>query len=175
MNLGTKIKVLRKSRGITLQQLSEATGLSIGYLSNLERDSTSPTISSLLKICEVFNVDLSSFLSPLPEEKIIVKKDERREIFYSDTSKVKFEAISEKTGMLKGYCITIKPGGNYGEISRGHLQDELSMVIQGTMMIDVCEEKYVLNEGDTIYIEANAPHQYQNIGDTDCIFYCALA
>lgn len=175
MNLGNKIKVLRKSRGITLQQLSEATDLSMGYLSNLERDTTSPTISSLLKICEVFNIDISSFLSPLIEEKILVKKDERREMFYSDTSKVKFEAISEKKGALKGYCITIKPGGNYGEVSRGHIQDELCMVIQGSMEIYVSEEKYILNEGDTIYIAANAPHQYKNIGDIDCIFYSALA
>jgi len=175
MELGNKIKALRKSRGITLQQLADATDLSIGYLSNLEREATSPTISSLLKICEVFNTDLSSFLSPLPEENLVVRKEDRREMFYSTTSKVKFESISEKAGKLKGYCITIQPGGDYGEISRGHLQDELIMVIQGALLIFVAGKEYLLTEGDTIYIEASAAHQYRNDGDTDCVIYCALA
>ena len=58
MKLGEKIKAIRKKLGYTLQELSEKTELSIGFLSNIERDLNSTSISNLQQICKALNVNL---------------------------------------------------------------------------------------------------------------------
>ena len=83
MEIGEKLKTIRKEKGLTLQQLADETGLSIGFLSNLERDLSSPTVSALHKICEVLGTEMFTVLRPSPDGGIVVRKDERRETFYS--------------------------------------------------------------------------------------------
>jgi len=176
MEIGDNIKLKRKAIGLTLQQIADETGLSIGFLSNLERDLCSPTISALQKVCEVLGTEMFEILRPSSEGRILVKKDERREMFYSHASKVKYEEIVDGYRRINGICITLEPGADYGPITKGHLQeDELLIAAIGTAEIDVNGVKYVLNEGDSIYIEMGTPHKYINIGDQECILYCALA
>jgi transcriptional regulator with XRE-family HTH domain len=174
MQLGEKLKELRKRRGYTLQQLSEITGFSIGFLSNVERNMTSPTVSSLQKLCEVFNIKMVELIQPSEEDKIVVKKEERREIYKSIKSRVKYELLTEGNKKIQGVCITMEPGADYGDVSRGHAEEELGFVAKGKMEIIVEEISYVLNEGDTIYIESNKPHKYRNIGEEECICFFAL-
>ena len=70
MNIGNRIKYLRKKRNLTLQQLTEITGLSTGYLSNLERNLTSPTLINLQQICEALSINITDLLNSLPQDKI---------------------------------------------------------------------------------------------------------
>jgi transcriptional regulator with XRE-family HTH domain len=176
MQIGERLKSLRKERGLTLQQIADATNLSIGFLSNVERDVSSPTISALLSICIVLAVDLSSLLQPEAEERNAIRKSERKEIFYSRESKVKYEALTEGNKKIKSYSITMEPGAYYGEVPLGHpKEDEASVVIEGLLEIEVGGTKYVLHEGDSIYINAGTPHKYINIGEGTCILYCFLA
>jgi transcriptional regulator with XRE-family HTH domain len=176
VEIGEKLKAIRKEQGLTLQQLADGTGLSIGFLSNLERDLSSPTISALHKICEVLGTEMFTVLRPSSEGRIVVKKEERQEMFYSRASKVKYEELVDGDRRIRGVCLTMEPGADYGPVSRGHLkQDELLIVAKGTTEIEVGGVKYILNEGDSIYVEMGTPHKYVNIGDQDCILYCALA
>ena len=70
----------------------------------------------------------------------------------------------------------MEPGADYGPVTKGHPnQDELLIVAIGTTEIEVGGVKYVLNEGDSIYVEMGTPHRYVNIGDQECVLYCALA
>lgn len=176
MEIGENIKLRRKGMGLTLQQVADETGLSIGFLSNMERNLCSPTISALQKICEALGTEMFAVLRPSSEERIVVKRDERNEMFYSSTSKVKYEAIVDGDKRIKGCCITLEPGADYGPVAKGHLkEDELLVVAKGTMEIELNGVKYILNEGDSIYIEMGIPHKYINIGDKECVLYCALA
>lgn len=175
MKIGSKLKLIRKGRGLTLQQVADATGLSIGFLSNVEREISDPTISALLAICRTLGVDLNALLQPVIEGKNIVRKQERREMFYSRESKVKFEAITEGNNRMKGYCITMDPGADYGDIPLGHPnEDELAIVIEGVLGMEMGGVQYVLKEGDSIYINAGVPHKTVNIGEEKCVFYCIL-
>lgn len=174
MNLGDRLKSLRKEQGITLQTLSDITSLSIGYLSNIERGLSSPTISSLQKICNVLNIDLIELLQPLTESKSIVRKSERREIYYSQESKAKLEAITEGNRKIIGYCITMEPGVNYKDVAGNHPAEELAIVAKGKMEIEVNGIKHILCEGDTIFIESNMSHKYKNCGREECVLYSIL-
>ena len=64
-----------------MKDLSARSGLSISYLSMLERGLSSPTIANLNKICRAFNITLSGLVLTLDQDKILVKKDERRRIY----------------------------------------------------------------------------------------------
>lgn len=80
MKLGEKIKAIRKKLGYTLQELSEKTELSIGFLSNIERDLNSPSISNLQQICQALNVNLMEILDNTLNLSPVTKKEEREEI-----------------------------------------------------------------------------------------------
>lgn len=168
--IGDRIKDIRKQKGFTLQQLSEKSGLSIGYLSNLERNVNSPTLDYLQRICEVLNINIIEILEKSPENKLHIKKDERR-VIYEKEEKVKYELITEGEKDIKGICMTIEEGVDYKSISWGHNSDELGVITKGTMEIETAENKYVLKEGDSFYLYANSMHTYRNIGKGECVSY----
>ncbi len=87
MQLGEKIKYYRKKKGLTIKELSELTNLSIGFISNLERDLNSPSVSNLQQICEVLGINLMEILKSTEDKEYIVCKDSRSEIFSTDDKK----------------------------------------------------------------------------------------
>ncbi len=89
MQLGEKIKYYRKKKGLTIKELSELTNLSIGFISNLERDLNSPSVSNLQQICEVLGINLMEILKSTEDKEYIVCKDNRNEIFSTDDKKIK--------------------------------------------------------------------------------------
>ncbi len=82
MQLGEKIKYYRKKKDLTIKELSELTNLSIGFISNLERDLNSPSVSNLQQICEVLGINLMEILKSTEDKEYIVCKDSRNEIFF---------------------------------------------------------------------------------------------
>ena len=65
--------------------------------------------------------------------------------------------LSGRNGNLKPICITIEPGGDYGEVPLGHEGDEFGIILEGSMEITINNDTYLLGEGDSIYIEAYQP------------------
>lgn len=88
MQLGEKIKYYRKKKDLTIKELSELTNLSIGFISNLERDLNSPSVSNLQQICEVLGINLMEILKSTEDKEYIVCKDSRNEIFSTDDKKI---------------------------------------------------------------------------------------
>lgn len=74
VKVGEKLRNLRKKKGLTLKKLSEKAELSIGYLSNLERDACSPTLENIQKICGILDVSLSELLEENIESRTVIKK-----------------------------------------------------------------------------------------------------
>lgn len=169
MLIGQVIKKLRLAKGWTIRELSSRTGLSVGFLSNVERDINSPTISSLTKICTALETNLVSlFENGTSGEKIVIKKSERKVFVKSKQSKTIYEYLSPPNTNLKATCIRMESGGDYGETPHGHKGDELGIVLEGIMEVTVEDDVYILEEGDCIYIKAFIPHKYRNIGKTTC-------
>jgi transcriptional regulator with XRE-family HTH domain len=173
MKIGSKLKRIRTERCLTLRDLAESTNLSTGFLSNIERDINSPTISSLAKICKAVNVSLVEMLSDSNNnevEEIITRNNERVPVFSSRKSKIRYEQIWGGRKNLKTYCIVVEPGGDYGAVSTlGHNADEVGFVIEGSLEVTVDEETYMLEEGDSVYVYANKQHKYRNIGTVRCV------
>jgi quercetin dioxygenase-like cupin family protein len=175
--IGQHLRAVRKAKGLTLQQLASRTGFSIGYLSNIERDLVSPTVSVLSDICSALNVDMTTFLQPLSPKTPVFKKSAREMVYSSDAARIKYESITPNGFPLKGLCVTISPGGTSSGMTgeevkmHTHTSDELGIVIQGTLELTIGEDTYFLEEGDTFCIESGIPHWYKNAGDTVSIHY----
>jgi len=168
LDLGKRIRQLREERGLTLKGLSEKTGLSIGFLSQVERNITEPSIASLKKISNAFGVKIKEFFENIPEEKIVIKKDERSKLLIGG-SKIVYELLApamdrKMEPMLK----LIEPNASSGQVD-GHEGEEFAVILEGGLEVCIGDEIYVLEEGDSIYFDASQPHLYRNSGKEKCI------
>lgn len=171
MTLGEKIKAIRKKKNYTLKYISEATKLSIGFLSNIERDVNSPSISNLQQICQILNVNLMEILDSNNDYSPVTRKEEREEIFSNLESHVKVESLLNGKSHFNGIAITIANGDNFSEMSWGHSYDEIGVVIKGELEIEIDKEFYHINEGDCVIIKSGIPHRYKNPSPTPSIVY----
>ncbi len=165
MELGEKIKYFRKKKGLTIKELSELTNLSIGFISNIERNLNSPSVSNLQQICQVLDINLMEIIQSNSEKESIVRREERKKIFTTQDHKITFELLTSGNKDLNAIAIAIEGNsGNsdYSDTSWGHNYDELGIVVKGTLEIQVDAETYLLKEGDSIYINKFTPHKYRN-------------
>lgn len=171
-HIGDRFKELRKEQNLTLKELSQKTGLSIGYLSNLERNISSPTLDYMQRICEILGVSITDLLTPQRPERVIVRKADKKTIIESDFFKC--ESINYGKNNMECLCITLYPGASFDDKSWGHAYDELGIVVQGSMEISIGTNIYTLYEGDSFYVRANTPHSMSNCSGEDCISYWVM-
>lgn len=171
MKLGEKIKTIRKNKDYTLKQLSEITGLSIGFLSNIERDLNSPSINNLQQICSALGINLMEILDEEIATNPITRAAEREEILKNIETTTKVESLLNRKASLNGIAITIEEENSFSDMSWGHGYDEIGIVIKGELEIELDKTLYHLYEGDSIFIKQNTPHRYRNPGFSSSVVY----
>lgn len=174
-NLGEKIKFCRKEKGLTLKKLSDMTGLSVGFISNIERNQNSPSVSNLQQICAALSINLMEILQVNSDSSPVVKKDERKEIFSSNSDHTKIELLTKGSHKLNSIAITIDGNSDYSDLSWGHDYDEIGIVIKGALEIEVNNEIFNLTEGDSVYLEKFTPHKYRNpLKDPSIVYWFSV-
>ncbi|WP_426449711.1 helix-turn-helix domain-containing protein [Paenibacillus sp. S-38] len=166
MQIGSSIRSIRRKRGITMGQLCEATGLSQGFMSQLENNKTSPSLATLETIATFLNVPISYLLLKQEERMNVVRKQDRT------TSLFKGEHKIEHLGQIGGmrlYLSEIPPGQPEEGPMNEHEGIEAHYVMKG--MIKACqgEDEYVLEEGDTFSWHSSVPHSVYNIGEETAV------
>lgn len=170
MNLGEKLKEIRKEKRLTIADLAQKTGLSNGYLSNVERNLNSPTIESLRKIVDALSISLVDLFQEEKEVTDVVRKDERVTIVKSNDNSIIYELLSPTSKKsMEAMLLKVQPGASSGEFPHSHQGEDFGFIISGKISYTVGENTYVLEEGDSIYFDSTIPHHYKNIGDTECI------
>ncbi len=168
--IGRKVKQIRQSNSLTLQELASLTNLSVSYLSLVERGMTSLTIINLQKICSALNITMSNLLSDSEGEKFVVRENERNMLYESTDSGVVYEAMTEGERNLSCVCMIISDKDVH--LSEAHVADEVGTVISGSMMVTLEDnEAFEIVEGDTIYIPAFTQHSFVKTSRKDCISY----
>ena len=163
--IGALLKRIRKQHKTTLQELAFKSGLSISYLSLLERGLNSPTIESLNKICQSLGITLTDLLLNLNSEKLLVEKKNRRIIF--DNEGVRYETITEGNRHMKGTAMIVSD--KVLHISESHIADEIGYMVQGVLELNLKGVIYEMHPGDTIYIPANTKHSFKKLSDDESI------
>ncbi len=168
MNIGSTIRSIRQRKRITILQLAEGTGLSKGFISNVETNKTSPSISTLEAIANYLKVPLPYLL--LAEEQCmrVVRKNERQ-ITTMGQEGLRVHHLTSR-GPLRMMSVEFPPGASTGEEARVHAGEECHLILKGTFLAEQGEYSGIMHEGDSFSWSASVPHFVKNIGDkTGCV------
>jgi transcriptional regulator with XRE-family HTH domain/KaiC/GvpD/RAD55 family RecA-like ATPase len=181
-NLGDKIKALRKKIGMTQKELAGQVGLTPSFISQLEKNLISPSLDSLLKLSEKLNTQPVYFLTDGetgPLRKMVIKPDERHVIQFpalrSKDIKLELLVSDVLNRRMEPYLLTIREGATIGRHFYSHKGDEFAHVIEGELEVEIQDEKQVLRQGDSLYIESTFPSKWANTGKKDAVLLWILS
>ena len=177
-DLGNEIRQLRKVRGITLQQMADAIGKSVGFLSQVERNKTKPSVAALQDISEVLGVHIGWFFPPHStpshdEQQFIVRRKNRRRLSYSELSDTDYLGLHDHllstnlNGELALGISRYEPGASTGDDSYDHLGEEAGLVLEGRLELTIDDKKYLLEAGDSFSFKSQLKHRYANPSDNE--------
>ena len=168
--LGERIRNFRKNKSITLQQLSDETGLSIGYISQIERNLVDPSLSSLRKISK--SLDIPTYLLMETEKHsddlttksgdVIMMKQPNSTVEYHLLTPMPNETFIPKSLAIKFF---LDPKSCDGDFPVIHESEEIVMLEKGEVIIHLPDEDIKLSVGDTTIIKSNIPHIIENLTD----------
>lgn len=175
--LGEEIRNLRKAKGLTLGDFAELTGLSIGFISQIERGQNRPSVTALFKISRALGVSVSWFFSaasPASSEKdsAVVRQGDRRTIEYQDgiTDELLTPTLGGKLELLS--C-AFAPGSGV-ETVYSHQGEEAGVVISGKLDLWLGDKQYRLSAGDSFAFDSSTPHRYRNPSDEKAVVIWAI-
>ncbi|AST91359.1 helix-turn-helix domain-containing protein [Sutcliffiella cohnii] len=172
MDIGSTIRSIRKRKKITIAEMSCGTGLSKGFISNMENNNTSPSISTLETVANFLNVPLT-YLLLKKEDRIQVVRQDERTLTISQQGKMKVETVSSRGG-LRIMHVELEPGASSGVEPHAHQGEECHVVLKGTILAEQGEESIILNEGDSFSWNASVPHIVKNIGEDPAVVLIAV-
>jgi len=181
-NLGDKIKTLRKKMGMTQKELAGQVGLTPSFISQLEKNLISPSLDSLLKLSEKLNTQPIYFLADAesgPLQKMVIKPGERQDIqlpaLKGKDIKLQLLVSDVLNRRMEPHLLTMKEGSAIGRHFYGHKGDEFAYVIEGELEVEIQDEKQVVRQGDSLYIESAFPSKWANIGKGDAVILWVLS
>jgi transcriptional regulator with XRE-family HTH domain len=158
--LGEKIRTRRHELSKTLKDVAEATGLSIGLLSQVERNLTIPSLSSLAILARTLDVSIGELAGHLIEPHPDTYHDQR--VPYTlDHGEVRYERLSSvfSGSALHSVKFIMPPG--YRSETVSHDGEEMIYVLRGRIRYRVAEKQYVLETGDSLHFSAQIPHSIE--------------
>lgn len=174
MEFGAKIRKLRQEQSISIEQLAERTKLSTGLISQVERNITGPSVTTLWKIAKALNASINYFFDEYEEMDPVVRKDMRKKIILPN-SKVTYELLSPNLkGKIEHLLVEIEPGQYNTKELISHEGEECGYIIKGILKVKLGDKEYILQEGDSIYFDSNIPHRYVNAGNEKVVSIWAM-
>ncbi len=175
--LAEEIRHFRKKNNFSLEQLAEASGVSRSMISKIERCETVPSTVILSKLAEALGVTFSQLMAPAVEREIVYIPAARQPILRDEESGFLRRCISP---VLPGRGIdwvlnTLPPEadtGNFVAHRRG--VEEYIFVLRGRMRVSIGDQRVNLNQGDSLYFQADADHSFLNLGKTPCEYFLVI-
>lgn len=162
MDIGEKIKRLRNATSLTQQELADRCELTKGYISQLERDLTSPSIATLTDILECLGTDLGSFFSDAVDSKIVFKEED---VFIKeeadDNYTINWIIPNAQKNKMEPILVEL---GSYGKtkLDEPHEGEEFGYVLSGTIMLNYGNQIYKVKKGESFYFKTNKSHYIEN-------------
>lgn len=174
LNLGNKIRNLRKHRALTLQEVSDLTGLSKPLLSQIENNIAAPPIATLIKISTALGVKISHFFQNqnMDDRIVVVKKNERygvKKLFHhKNETRIGYRWESLAYPMvgkqMEPFVVEIEPRDEDDLLFNDHKGEEFHFVLDGIVEFRSAEQVHHLEKGDSIYFDSSIPHALRGIG-----------
>ena len=162
--IGSRIRAARQAQRLTIEQVADATGLTKGFLSRVERDLTSPSVASLVTLCQVLSVSVGDlFAAP---ETHLTKRDDGPRISLGGQGIVERLLTARSERRLQILQATIEPRGRgENELDAVDCDVDVLHVVKGRIKLILTNEEYDLEEGDTLSFPGREPHTWINPTD----------
>lgn len=164
INIGSKIRDLRLKMGLTQEELADRAELSKGYISRLENDLTSISISTLIDILTLLGSNLSEFFSREANEQQLVFGADDFFVKKTDSQTVTWVVPTAQKNALEPIIIELERGAQTDE-DIPHEGEEFGYVLQGAVKVTVGERQAVAKKGETFYFSSDRRHGLINIYD----------
>lgn len=164
MDLGKKLKELRLQNDLTLEELASRSELTKGFLSQVERNLTSPSISTLEDILEALGSNLSEFFNEEKEEQIVFKEED---FFVDEKDEYKIEWVipNAQKNEMEPIMLSIMPHAQSMEIT-SHSGEEFGIVLLGSVTLVRGNKKYKIKQNETFYLDGKTSHYLVNHGNS---------
>ena len=164
MQLGRKIRDLRLRRGLTVQQLAEASKLSKGFISQVENDRTSPSLATLRDLAVALETSVAYLVVEEDQVPYLVRRNERPRLHIGgNTSKVEVLSAQPKRN-LEMLMAELPPGMSAGEKRHYHHGEECMVVLEGRVRLTCGDHVLILEAGDSCHYDGRVPHAIENCG-----------
>jgi transcriptional regulator with XRE-family HTH domain len=165
LDVGARLLAIRKLKGLSQRELAKRAGVTNSTISMIEKNSVSPSISSLKKVLGGIPMSLVEFFSSDLDEqnqpKVVYKSDELVDIGGGEvTMRLVGRAFPDRS--LSFLEETYPPGTDTGPEMLCHEGEEAGMVVAGSLELTVGEEVFVLESGDSYYFRSEQPHRFRN-------------
>jgi DNA-binding transcriptional MerR regulator/mannose-6-phosphate isomerase-like protein (cupin superfamily) len=162
--IGPRLRQLRVKRGLGLAEVAEAVGVSVGFLSALERSLMSAAVGTLRKLARFYRTNILDFFDPTEANTRLVRPSKRKVLEAGPG--VRMELLAWGNTVMEPHLFRIASHGASGD-SYAHEGEEFLFVLRGELKIDLAGEEYHLKRGDSFYFDSSTPHYWKNPGRTE--------
>ncbi|UQD51350.1 DNA-binding protein [Bacillus methanolicus] len=163
--IAKNLKMIRKTRGISLDRAAEATGVSKAMLSQIERGESNPTVTTLWKIATGLQVSFSSIIREEPSEVVFVSMQDVDPVIENNGEYRVYSIFPfDPRKKFEIYIIELDPGCCHVSDPHNEGIEEYITVMSGCLKMKINSETFLINAGSSIRFTANKPHTYSNPG-----------
>jgi DNA-binding transcriptional MerR regulator/mannose-6-phosphate isomerase-like protein (cupin superfamily) len=162
--IGGHLRRLRTKRRLSLAQVAKAAGISVGFLSALERSQMSGSVGTLRKLARFYKTNILDFFDAKEGSGRQVRPDERKVLEAGPG--VRMELLAWGNTVMEPHLFRIAPDSGSGD-SYTHEGEEFLYVLRGSLAITLEGEEYRLKAGDSFYFESATPHRWKNPGRSE--------
>lgn len=173
-NLPHRLRALRRQHRLSLEQLAQRSGLTKSYLSKVERGISEPSISTVLKLAQAYDVGVARLVGDVEDgqdESISVVRHNEREklVRHGESAGYNYEAIAGARLVKAMDPFIVHPPRPSQErpVSQPHAGEEFMFVLKGSVNIEIGDQVFDLNQGDSIYFDSELPHRTYTTSDED--------
>jgi transcriptional regulator with XRE-family HTH domain len=164
--VGARIRRLRHERKMSLHGLADRTSLSIGFISQIERGISSPSLAALTSLADALDVSLSRLFEPPAaggsRGEIVVRTAARGELTAWRSGISKQLLTADTPSRFSFFLMTMEPGATSGMELYAHQGEEAGLVIQGRLRLTVDNRTWTLTRGDSFHFASDHPHRFEN-------------
>ena len=164
--LGSRLRQLRLNKGASLASVAKAVGVSVGFLSALERGQMSASVGTLRRLARHYKQNIVDFYDTAGTPTRVVHPDARKVLDAGPGVRMELLAWGHK--VMEPHLFRIAPGASSGE-SYSHVGEEFLFVLKGEFEILLRGEKHRLQSGDSFYFESAVPHEWTNPGRAETL------
>ena len=169
-SLGARLRARRKAIGKTMQQVADEASLTIGFISQIERGISTPSLASLYNVAKALDASVDMFVSRKPERThSVVSHAGRRQTYKIDGTSRFYEFLERGFPEAKlNACLSHVPPGHASEMM-SHEGEDFVYLVAGSMLYEVDGVQYELKAGDTLHFDSRKPHRGTNTGAVTAI------